>query len=292
MGGEGQGCPAGGGRGLNSVGRCACVVAAAVVCSGPAQAQAPKPEEIVALASEFARQFFNGLANVVAEEHYVQEMTVPRRTRVLRSDFHMVRYPGAEAWMAFRDVFEVDGKPVRAQDDRLTKLFIDPPSDVLARASEIAREGARYNLLDIGTLNNPLFVLAILQPEYHTRFRFTVAGLAKDLGPAVRVVRFQEWMMPTVLRGNGNADVRARGLLWIDQETGRVVKTELEVGSGRYPIEIVTSYRFDETLGIDVPAEMRDWYPDGPGEIRGVATYARFRRFQVRTDQDVARPTR
>lgn len=58
------------------------------------------------------------------------------------------------------------------------------------------------------------------------------------------------------------------------------------------PEEIVTSYKLDETLGIHVPAEMRDWYPDGSGEIRGVATYARFRRFQVRTDQDVARPTR
>ena len=39
-------------------------------------------------------------------------------------------------------------------------------------------------------------------------------------------------------------------------------------------------------LGIDVPAEMRDWYPDGTRRrFAGVATYGRFRRFQVRTDE-------
>jgi hypothetical protein len=204
----------------------------------------------------------------------------------------MVRYPGADAWMAFRDVFEVDGEPVRAQDDRMMKLFVDPPDNVLARASEIAREGARHNLRDIGTLNNPLFAMALLQPDYRKRFRLTVAGLEKSLGPDVRVVRFQEWMMPTILRGNSNSNVPASGLLWIEEKSGRVVKTELEVGGGRFPVEIVTLYRFDEELGIHVPAEMRDWYPDGAGEIRGVATYARFRRFQVRTDEELAGPDR
>ena len=60
-----------------------------------------------------------------------------------------------------------------------------------------------------------------------------------------------------------------------------MVKTRLQVGPFRIPPEIVTTYRHDEDLGIDVPAEMRDWYPDRNGDIRGVATYGRFRRFQV-----------
>ena len=41
----------------------------------------------------------------------------------------------------------------------------------------------------------------------------------------------------------------------------------------------------DEELGINVPVAMRDWYPDGTGEIRGVAMYGRFRRFQVKTEE-------
>jgi hypothetical protein len=273
--------------------RCAATLAVMAVLAGAApSAQPPKADEVVARGSAFAVQFFNGMTGVVAEEHYAQGTTSPRRRRVLRSDFHMVRYPGADAWMAFRDVFEVDGTPVRIQDDRLMKLFVDPPRDVLARASAIAREGARYNLLDIGTINNPLFVMAILQPRYRQRFRFTAGDLDEDVGPGVRIVRFQEWVLPTLLRGDSNSNVPANGLIWIDQRTGRVAKTELEVGLGRFPAEIVTTYRFDESLGIHVPAEMRDWYPDGVGEFRGVATYARFRRFQVRTREDLGEPGR
>jgi hypothetical protein len=31
---------------------------------------------------------------------------------------------------------------------------------------------------------------------------------------------------------------------------------------------------------------MRDWFPDGRfGDVRGVATYGRFRRFQVTTEE-------
>jgi hypothetical protein len=270
----------------------ACAACAIVLLSAPAVAQAPSADQIVALGTEFARQFFNGLTNVMAEEQYVQQTTSPRQRRVLRSDFYMVRYPGAEAWMAFRDVFEVDGKPVRVQDDRLMKLFVDPPRDALARASEIAREGARYNLRDIGTLNNPLFVMALLQPNYRQRFRFTVGGLEPDLGPGARTLRFEEWMLPTILRGNSNSDVPVEGLIWIDEKTGRVLKTELEAGRGRFPAEIVTTFRFDESLGIDVPAEMRDWYPDDAGEIRGTATYSRFRRFQVTAEEEIGRAPR
>ena len=103
----------------------------------------------------------------------------------------------------------------------------------------------------------------------------------------MRTVRFEEWRVPTILRTFGNHDLPARGLLWIDETNGRVVKTRLQLGYWRIPPEVVTTYRHDEELGIDVPAEMRDWYPDGRGDVRGVATYGRFRRFQVRTEETI-----
>jgi len=62
---------------------------------------------------------------------------------------------------------------------------------------------------------------------------------------------------------------------------------DLQVGPFRTPPEIVTTYRHEPDLGIDVPAEMQDWYPDGRGDIRGVATYGRFRRFQVKTEETI-----
>ena len=93
--------------------------------------------------------------------------------------------------------------------------------------------------------------------------------------------------MPSLIKGNGNQDILTRGLAWIEEDTGRVVKTELKIGRGAAAITVTTLFKFDEELGINVPVEMRDWYPDGTGEIRGVATYGRFRRFQVRTEETI-----
>ena len=267
-------------------------VAAALMLSTSspvAQAQNPDLQGLLDKATAGVVDFVDKFSNVVAEEIYVQEMSRPRKKRTLRSDLALVRYPGAAQWMLFRDVYEVDGKPVRgeAEQQRIMRLFLEPPRDALRRASDIARVGAAYNLLDIGTINHPLLAIAMLQRDYRTHFRFNLAGLEKDLGPRVRTVRFQEFQRPTILKANANNDLPVQGLLWIDEVTGRVMKTELELGRSRTPPEVVTLFKFDEELGLNVPAEMRDWYPDGSGELRGVATYGKFRRFEVRTEAEV-----
>ena len=252
-------------------------------------AQNPALQELLDRATIQVVEFVDKFSNVVAEEIYVQEMNRPKKKRTLRSDLALVRYPGATQWMLFRDVYEVDGKQVRgeAEQQRIMRLFLEPPQDALRRASEIARVGASYNLLDIGTINHPLLAIAFLQPAYRSHFRFNLSGLEKELGPRVRTVRFQEFQRPTILKANANNDLPVQGLLWIDEVTGRVVKTELDLGLSRTPPEVVTLFKFDEELGLNVPAEMRDWYPDGSGELRGVATYGKFRRFEVRTDETV-----
>ena len=249
-------------------------------------AQNPDLQALLDKATVQVVDFVTRFSNVVTEEIYVQEMNRPRKKRTLRSDLALVLYPGATQWLLFRDVYEVDGKPVRgeAEQERITRLFLEPPANALRRAAEIAQVGARHNLLDVGTINHPLLALAMLQPEYRTHFRFNLAGLEKDLGPRVRTVRFQEFQRPTILKANANGDLPVQGLMWIDELTGRVVKTELDFGLSRTPPEVVTLFKQDEELGLNVPAEMRDWYPDGAGEFRGVATYGKFRRFQVRTE--------
>jgi hypothetical protein len=264
------------------------VVAAICVCLPlPASAQSVGKDELLMRAAAYVATFVDKFSNVVAEESYQQETTVPRRKRILRSDYLFVRFPGDQTWTSFRDVFDVDGKPVRDREERITKLLINPSGDAERRVADIARASARYNLLDIGTLNHPLLAMAFLQSFYQPHFHFNLAGIEKSLGPKVRTVQFQEFQIPTIIKGNSNADVLSRGLAWIDEATGRVVKTELRLGRTSAPISIVTIFKFDETLGIDVPAEMRDWYPDGTGEVRGVATYGRYRRFQVSTQETI-----
>jgi hypothetical protein len=257
-----------------------------LLCPSAAAGQ-DKKDELLAKATLYVSQFVDQFSNVVAEETLVQETTVPRRKRTMKSDYLLVRYPDDIQWQSFRDVAEVDGKAVRDQQERLTKLFLEPSSNALRRARELQEAGSRYNLLNIGTLNNPLLVMAFLQEGYRDRFRFNLAGLDKKLGPTVRTMQFQEFKIPSLIKGNSNQDILSQGLVWIEEDTGRVVKTELKIGRGAAAITVATLYKFDEGLGINVPVEMRDWYPDGTGEIRGVATYGRFRRFQVKTEETV-----
>jgi len=263
------------------------LIATCLLLSSPASAQEVDRDELLARAGAYVKAFVDKFSSVVAEETLVQEITVPRRKRTLRSDYLFVRFPGEYSWTSFRDVFEVDGKPVRDREDRLLKLLMQPSGDAQRRVADIVGASARYNLLDIGTINHPLLAMAFMQDFYRPRFRFNTAGREKSLGPKVRKIQFQEFQRPTIIKGNSNSDVFTRGLVWIDEDTGRIAKTELRIGSQSAPISVITLFKFDETLGIDVPSEMRDWYPDRQGEVRGVATYGRYRRFQVTTSEAV-----
>jgi hypothetical protein len=248
--------------------------------------------DILPRATTYVQDFISRFANVVAEERYSQRITSPNRRRELLSDFLLVRLAETGDWQAFRDVFEVDGKPVRDREARLTKLLLTPSRNAFQQAAAIANESARQNLADIGTLNNPLIALSFLQPRYQPRFRFLPARLDKKLGTDVWLIQFQEFVVPTILKGNANRDLPSRGRLWIEGATGRVVKTELEIGSnsarfGLTPISIATTYAFDEALGLNVPVEMQEFYPQGDNQFTSVAKYGRFRRFDVKTEETV-----
>ena len=263
------------------------ILAAAMFCVSRAEAQSPKVDELIPKATAYAHLFVERFSNVVAEERYEQEITAPRRKRVLVSDFLLVKPPGDELWNAFRDVAEVDGKPVRDREDRLMKLFLQPSSNALRRATEIREAGARHNLANIGTLNNPLLVMAFLQSQYVDRFRFNLAGLDKNLGPDVRIVRFVEFRQPTMLKMNANGgSVLARADL--DRGSDRSRRQDrVATGRSAAPIRITTLFKFDEALGINVPIVMEDWYPDRAGEFRGKASYGKFRRFEVKTEETI-----
>ena len=128
-----------------------------------------------------------------------------------------------------------------------------------------------------------MLAIGYLQPRYVERFTFTVGPIDRSVGTGVRLVQFSEWARPTILRRVGaNADLPAQGRMWIEEGTGRVVKTELRAGEA----EIVTTFAFDVNLQVAVPVEMRERYLR-LFEITGVATYGRFRRFEVRTEERI-----
>jgi len=275
----------------------AAVLALLALCAAPCtlDAQSRSLEQLLDRAGTYVDQFFNQFANVVAEEHYLQEAEwrgePTKQTRVLRSDFLLVTFPGLNGRMSFRDVFEVDSRAVRdtGQADRLVKLFGDAPPDVLRRAREITEASAQYHLAHIET--DPFVALGYLQAVFRPRFRFQ-RGDDSGAGPTVSTVRFEERQRPTILRTGADKNLTSRGRIWIEEPTGRVLKTELLLRLERDSREIVTTYRWDDELQMHVPSEVRESYVTPPSVVRGptfrgVATYSRFRRFEVRTEQTI-----
>jgi hypothetical protein len=256
---------------------------------GRVTSQSPALASVLDQTRQYVIHFVQAFANVVAEERYVQTANPSnpgpgKQRRVLLSDFLLVKGQDANDWYQFRDVREVDGKPVADRDRRLTELFLQPWDTAIKQAARITSDGSRHNLLDVGTINYPLSVIAFLQPRYSDRFEFSIGRLVREAGQELRVISFREPdVLQTVIGGR-----RSSGRAWVDEASGRVMKTELELrrASQQFPYTITTSFAFDERLQLAVPVEMRDSYP-GYLDMTGVATYGKFRSFQVRTAEEI-----
>src|SRR3954471_8415730 len=101
--------------------------------------------------SDYVVRYRQDVSGVVAEERYVQDADRSDRPfvthRELKSDLLLVRTEGGpEAYVQFRDVFEVDGDPVRDRTNRLAALFTNPRDDAKKKAAAIMNESARYNI--------------------------------------------------------------------------------------------------------------------------------------------------
>jgi formylglycine-generating enzyme required for sulfatase activity len=263
-----------------------------------AQAAAPVTlEQLLVRAGTYVVEFKARFVSVVAEERY--EQIAPASTgrtgipvthrRLLRSDFLLVKVPSDDAWLPFRDVFEVDGKPVRDRQDRLTRLFLQPAPTAIEQAEQIVADSARYNIGGVQrNINLPLFGLNILEPANQRRFRFSHLEDARKIGPGVWSIAFEEVASPTLIHGNDRADIKTSGRFWLDASTGRIVRIEISASDNGMRATITTDYRFDPAFGLNVPAEMREQYIRVKAlPISGVATYSRFRRFDVQVDETI-----
>ena len=254
--------------------------AAAQSTSGPAQL-----DTLLGRVGDYMQVFVTQLTNVVAEEQYQQRFRQAAPQRRLKSDFLLVRYPGEEhLFLAFRDVLEVDGRPVRDQQERVLKLFTEPYQDAIRRAAEIEREGARHSIAR-GRVVNPLELMTYLQTPYQRNFTFALRGWEPSLGSDVREIEMSQAVEP------GTRQVPLRGKAWVAQASGRVVKTEMLAGIGANVRVTTTTFGRDPGLRIDVPLEMRDTFPStASDEFQGVARYSNFRRFTVRAEQELDLP--
>jgi hypothetical protein len=287
----------------------ALVAAASVVAAGHAQTPAPAGQPtldvVLARAGKYVQNYEKDFAGVVAEERYEQTSRQGGRfdqfgsirhdtakRRVFRSDLLLVRPEGADTWLQFRDVFEVDGRLVRDRNDRLAKLFLEPNASIAKQVQRIKDESARYNVGSIvRNVNVPVMALAVLKPENQIRFFYNHVEVtdAERKGTAW-AIDYREVGIGTMIKTNGEQDMPMEGRLWIEPDTGRVLGTIMRAQSDLIRGSIQVDYGPEDTLGILVPRRMQEeyrQYTDGSG-VTAVATYSNFRRFQVKVDEQMA----
>jgi len=280
-------------------------------------ARDPSLEEVLARTAGYVTKFYEQLSGIVAEEQYHQEIkhSASRSSGAARlpqkkllSDLLLVRPPKADRYVEFRDVFEVNGTPVRDRDDRLTRLFLTATPTTFDQVRDIVDESARHNIGDIvRNINTPLLTLHFLLPPQQRRFRFKRAdGGQPELGIAsampgrdasrfrvtteLWIVEFRETTKPTLIKTDEGRDFPAKGRFWLDPETGAVHMSELVMQNSEVSATIDVSYQSEPLLGFLVPAEMRERYRVASQRVEGVATYGRFRQFQVTTGEAIAKP--
>jgi hypothetical protein len=262
------------------------VVALVLLSASPRAQQA---DELLRRVGDWVQQFVEQFANVVAEEEYVpaiRSLATPR----LQSDYLLVRQPGSTRnWRTFRDVVTVNGNRLREQPERLSKLFLQPFESAVEQANAIATHSARY----ISPLADPLLGVVVMQHHYQPRFRYMVDQLDREVGSGVRRIKFEETARPTIFR-EGKSDQPTHGTVWVVEATGQIVRTEVHIGVvGRMSRTAVltTSFKKDDALQIDVPAMMVEGQTEGSNASRkGTAYYTRFRRFSVRTTEQIGMP--
>lgn len=276
------------------------LVAAAATAAGLG-AQEPSLEVVLARAAGYVAEYQKRLQGIVAEELYLQNYTGRGRGRAisegrrLRSDVLMVKLAGDDWWMQFRDVFEVDRRPVRDRDQRLYKLFIDAKADARAQAMTIQGESARYNLGPVTrTINIPIMALLFFEQVNQPRLNFKAgkAGNVKrfaELAAAENIwmIEFDEKGPGTMVKGANNKDIPSHGRAWLEHTTGRILRTELVTQDMQLRASVDVNYKTAPGIEVLVPGEMRENYMLRQSDTRidGKATYDKFRQFSVSTSE-------
>jgi hypothetical protein len=287
--------------------------------------------DLMTRASSYIDDYAEKMLLIVGVEHYAQwlQKEVPEsafvRTAGSRglsmqtvAEFALVR--NATDWDGYRNVYEVDGKPVPEAKDRFQRLFAEAPANAIEQSRKIAAESSRYNMGAMQrNFNVPTIALFFLTKANQGRFKFTRDKDDEVGGVPVWKVKFEETRKPTIIKTSTGKDMPVKGEAWIDPVDGRVLKTHMQIdsempvaGSARTtPIgegtvtktdiraservkttaSITVTYAGDARLGLLVPSEMLETYEapmrnrfNGEDEMTKIscrATYSDFKRFET-----------
>jgi hypothetical protein len=231
------------------------------------------------------------LSALIADEVFHQElppltstMVRPQVSRRLDSEVAFARLPGEAAWIGFRRVIKVDGKPVASSQESLAKLLSLDATDRLAQAQLLVIQSSEHNLGLPRTINMPNLPLELLQQKYRPRFDVTLGDAYRIRGHSVLELVFREKASPAIVAYGQRDDLLARLQVWTDISSGAVIRARVRFSArdaGDDP-QIDVDFGEHRTLGLLVPTRMEERFPvQVSGAGKGRATYTNFRRFQT-----------
>ncbi len=276
------------------------LVAVAVVAIGGLPADnGVELNDVLARARTAVADWQPQLSGLVLDERYVQHLEMRfGRTETMRLHSDVLLVQVKDAWVGFRDIADVDGRPVAGRSRRLEELFVSRPlAEALLQARRISDEGSRYNLGTVyRNFNVPTTPLRLFEPDRASRVTFKLESVTTHDNRRVAVVSYHEREAPTLLTTLSEQPINTSGLLHIDVATGQVLATEMRWrlapprDAGDLQAKVTVTYHEEPTIHIFVPAGMTESYQTADEIIDCHAEYAGVRRFAVTVTDDVAAP--
>jgi hypothetical protein len=250
---------------------------------------------------EYLEKYSEQLSRTVASERYKQTTGsgLTYAEAQLESEFGILKIPGYQGWLGFRDVLKVNGKAVQNHTSKLEQLLLSPAPVPLDQARRIAEESARQNIGALQrNINNPALVLEIFDARNHSRLHFTKAGEDTIDQVHVWVIRYEEQSHPTIIMTPQGRDVPTSGVAWVDPDSGALIRAEMNIkdffaaaGFGTSKAQMRVYFKDDLKLNFWVPVRLTERYEiGGLGIVTGDATYSNYRQFGTDTHEEFVPP--
>jgi len=258
----------------------------------PAAADDPTLKEILEKAGAHCLEIWRDSRQFVAEEQDMQRFYDKsgkvRRTRSIHSDYYVINDASdANAVVEFRDVFTVDGKPVRRNPQLVLSLLNRTWQHPRQRSDHINAVVNQHNLIWGGRLNtNFAFGLAAyLHPLHqpHERFRLAPERASADGEVVVCFEETGEETLNRLGRWPNDRKVPSTGCAYLARPDYDITRVDAAVLLGKdLKMRYITEY-VRGSGGLHLPVRRRV-YAYHPRWVNGLvaeadATYSNFRRF-------------
>jgi hypothetical protein len=277
------------------------LIAAALPLAARSQTPTGDPnnlEAVVSAAAAYVTAYQRQLTAIIADEEYRQQIhgQMPRvdtmpRTRTLSSEVFFMYAPGND-WMAIRDVVSQNGSSIKDRPDLREALRTLPAGEV---AGTFKQYNSRFNLGRIfRNFNEPTLSLMLLTDRYrpHVTFQRTRVQKSRD-GAWVTIAAIEAPGPDTLIQNRSGTPVTSTGEFVVHAGSGRVRSASLRITLGALTVDLSTEYARDARLDIWVPKRFVEHYIQQARdpvtriqthfeEIRSVAEYRNYRRFETR----------